>query len=161
MYCGVGNGSVKNLVYTHPADKQCNYSVDTSNFVTKDEIEEPLTIKMYNESLLTDNENSGDGHITQILWDDNYFIITLGWDLSSDFSEVLGVSFYGYYSVGSGSRGTVEHRSPGFNIISRFPISGNTLRSFSFQTVGSALMSGGQRDPDSSLSYTFLAIGRS
>ena len=56
VYCGVGNGTVKNLVYTHPADKQCNYSVDTSNFVTKDEIEEPLTIKMYNESLLTDNE---------------------------------------------------------------------------------------------------------
>ena len=113
---------------------------------------------MYNGSLLTDNENSGDGHITQILWNANYFVITLSWDLSSDFSEVLGASFYGFYSVGSGTQGTTEHRSPGFNTISRFPILGNALKSFSFQTVGSALMSGGQRDSESSLTYTFLAI---
>ena len=27
------------LVYTHPTSKQCNYNVDTSNLVTKDELE--------------------------------------------------------------------------------------------------------------------------
>ena len=35
--------------YTHPTDKQCNYSVDTSNFVTKDEIEDiGGGVSMYN-----------------------------------------------------------------------------------------------------------------
>ena len=40
----MGNGTVRDLtldtntVYTHPATKQCNYSIDTSNFVTKNEL---------------------------------------------------------------------------------------------------------------------------
>ena len=29
----------KDTVYTHPTSKQCNYNVDTSNLVTKDELE--------------------------------------------------------------------------------------------------------------------------
>lgn len=44
MFAKLGNGTVRDLtldtntIYTHPATKQCNYSIDTSNFVTKNEL---------------------------------------------------------------------------------------------------------------------------
>lgn len=37
-YCGTGSGTIKDLIYTHPTQKQCNYSVDLSNYATKDEL---------------------------------------------------------------------------------------------------------------------------
>ena len=38
-FAKLGNGSVANMIYTHPTTKQCNYSVDTSAFATKTELE--------------------------------------------------------------------------------------------------------------------------
>ena len=39
VYAKLGDGSVANMIYTHPTTKQCNYSVDTSAFATKTELE--------------------------------------------------------------------------------------------------------------------------
>lgn len=44
VFCKLGNSTVRDLtqdtVYVHPAEKQCNYSVDTSSFATKSELQE-------------------------------------------------------------------------------------------------------------------------
>lgn len=39
VFAKLGNGSVTNMIYSHPTTKQCNYSVDTSTFATKTELE--------------------------------------------------------------------------------------------------------------------------
>lgn len=53
MFAKLGNGTVRDLtldtntVYTHPSTKQCNYSVNTSNFVTKNEPLAPRLVLEY------------------------------------------------------------------------------------------------------------------
>ena len=36
VYCGVGNGAVKNLIYTHPTEKVCNYEPTISHTATQE-----------------------------------------------------------------------------------------------------------------------------
>ena len=38
VFAKLGGGTVCNLVYTHPSDKQCNYSPDLSGYATKSEL---------------------------------------------------------------------------------------------------------------------------
>lgn len=37
-YCGMGSGAIKDLVYSHPIQKQCNYEPDLSEIVTAEQL---------------------------------------------------------------------------------------------------------------------------